>query len=103
MRKMGMDSKTRTILKLRRTKMTTTNDKTLAVRSALESGGGAAESQLALIASGAGDNQLQLVVESLTAAEINVIVEDADMTKPSVAHAFITTEQFIGAFERLGS
>ncbi len=80
-----------------------TTDKTLAVRAALETGAGAAESQLALIASDAGDSQLQLVVETLTAAELNVIVADADMSKPSVAHAFITPAQFIEAFDRLGS
>ncbi len=80
-----------------------TTDTTLAVRAALESGGAAAESQLALIATAAGDSQLQLVVESLTAAEINVIVADADMSKPSMAHAFISPEQFLEAFDRLGS
>ncbi len=80
-----------------------TTDNTLVVRAALESGGGAAESQLALIASTGGDSQLQLVVENLTAAEINVIVEEADMSKPSVAHAFISPAQFLEAFERLGS
>jgi hypothetical protein len=80
-----------------------TTDNTLAVRAALETGGGAAESQLALIASGAGDSQLQLVVESLTAAEINVIVADSDMSKPSMAHAYISPEQFLEAFDRLGS
>ncbi|HEX8312618.1 MAG TPA: hypothetical protein VF614_14950 [Chthoniobacteraceae bacterium] len=78
-------------------------DNTLAVRAALESGGGAAETQLALLASEGGDAQLQLVVEKLTAAEINVIVADADMSKPSMAHAYITPEQFLEAFERLGT
>lgn len=80
-----------------------TTENTLAVRAALESGAGAAESQLALIATNAGDSQLQLVVETLTAAEINVIVADSDMAKPSVAHAFITPAQFLEAFDRLGS
>lgn len=83
--------------------MTTTTEKTLALRAALESSGGAAELQLALLASEGGDSQLQLVVEELTAAEINVIVADADMSKPSMAHAFITPAQFLEAFERLGS
>lgn len=85
--------------------MTTTmpTDHTLAIRAALENGGGAAEQQLALLASEAGDSQLQLVVEKLTAAEINVLVEDADMSKPSMAHAFITPAQFLEAFERLGA
>ena len=78
-------------------------DNTLAVRTALEHGGGAAEKQLAVLASEAGDAQLQLVVEKLTAAEINVLVEDADMSKPSMAHAFITPSQFLEAFERLGT
>ncbi len=78
-------------------------DNTLAVRAALESGGGAAEMQLALLAAEAGDSQLQIVVERLTAAEINVIVADADMSKPSMAHAYITPAQFLEAFERLGS
>lgn len=59
--------------------------------------------QLTLLASEGGDSQLQVVVEKLTAAEINVIVADADMSKPSMAHAFITPEQFLEAFERLGS
>ncbi len=80
-----------------------TTDNTLAVRAALESGADAAETQLALIASNAGDSQLQLVVETLTAAEINVIVADSDMAKPSIAHAFITPAQFLEAFDRLGS
>jgi hypothetical protein len=78
-------------------------DNTLAVRAALESGGGAAEMQLALLAAAGGDSQLQIVVEKLTAAEINVIVADADMSKPSMAHAFITPAQFLEAFERLGT
>ena len=80
-----------------------TTDNTLVVRAALESGGGAAESQLALIASVGGDSQLQLVVENLTAAEINVLVEESDMSKPSVAHAFISPAQFLEAFDRLGA
>jgi hypothetical protein len=78
-------------------------DNTLAVRAALTNGGRAAENELALLASGAGDAQLQVVVEKLTAAEINVIVADADMSKPSMAHAFITPSQFLEAFERLGT
>ncbi len=80
-----------------------TTEKTLAVRSALASGGEAGETQLAMLATAAGDLQLQLVVESLTAAEINVLVADADMSKPSVAHAFISPEQFLEAFDRIGS
>ena len=83
--------------------MTTPTDHTLALRAALETSGGAAELQLALLASQAGDSQLQILVEELTAAEINVIVADADMSKPSMAHAFITPAQFLEAFERLGS
>src|ERR1700748_2470739 len=82
-------------------RMTMPTDNTLAIRAALASGGGAAENQLALLASEAGDSQLQVVVEKLTAAEINVIVADADMSKPSMAHAFITPGQFIEDFERL--
>jgi hypothetical protein len=82
--------------------MTTPTDKALAVRAALESGGGAAETQLALLASEGGDSQLQLVVEKLTAAEINVIVADADMSKPSMAHAYITPEQFMEALSGSG-
>ncbi|MDB6153205.1 MAG: hypothetical protein JWL90_1658 [Chthoniobacteraceae bacterium] len=78
-------------------------DKTLAVRAALENGGSAAETQLALLAGEAGDSQLQIVVEKLTAAEINVLVADADMSKPSMAHAFITPDQFLEAFDRLGA
>jgi hypothetical protein len=78
-------------------------DNTLAVRAALENGGAAAELQLSLLAAEGGDSQLQLVVEKLTAAEINVIVADADMSKPSMAHAFITPAQFLEAFERLGT
>jgi hypothetical protein len=83
--------------------MTMPTDNTLAIRAALAHGGGAAENQLALLASEAGDSQLQVVVEKLTAAEINVIVADADMSKPSMAHAFITPDQFLEAFERLGT
>jgi hypothetical protein len=83
--------------------MTIPTDNTLALRAALEHGGGAAEKHLALLAYEAGDAQLQLVVEKLTAAEINVLVEDADMSKPSMAHAFITPSQFLEAFERLGT
>ena len=85
------------------TNKTTQSEHSLALRAALESSGGAAELQLALLASQAGDSQLQLLVEELTAAEINVIVADADMSKPSMAHAFITPVQFLEAFERLGS
>jgi hypothetical protein len=88
---------------MRKDATTMTTDNTLAVRAALESGGGAAETQLALIASTGGDLQLQLVVEKLTAAEINVLVEEFDMSKPSVAHAFISPEQFLEAFDRLGA
>ncbi len=83
--------------------MTMPTDNTLAVRTALEHGGGAAERQLTILAAEAGDAQLQVVVEKLTAAEINVLVEDADMSKPSMAHSFITQSQFLEAFERLGS
>lgn len=83
--------------------MTTPTDNALALRAALEYGGGAAEKQLTLIAAEGGDLQLQLLVEKLTAAEINVLVEDADMSKPSMAHAFITPSQFLEAFERLGT
>ena len=84
--------------------MTTMNKThTLAVRIALQSGAGAADTQLALIAEGAGDAYLQTVVADFKPAEIAVMVSDADMTKPSLAHAFINEEQFIGAFSRLGS
>jgi len=81
--------------------MTTTTN-TLAVRAALQSGAGAAEAQLALIAGNTGDNQLAAVVADLTAAEVAVMVSDADMSKPSLAHSFLTVEQFLGAFARLG-
>jgi len=74
---------------------------TLALRSALQSG--AAETQLALIAEQAGDQQLAEVIAEFNPAEIAVMVRDADMTKPSLAHAFITPGQFIGAFGRIGS
>src|SRR4051812_16877061 len=83
--------------------MTTPTENALALRAALEHGGGAAKRHLALVAAEAGDSQLQLLVEKLTAAEINVLVEDADMSKPSMAHSFITPSQFIEAFERLGT
>lgn len=76
-------------------------DHTLALRSALQSG--AAETQLALIAEQAGDQQLAQVIAEFHPAEIAVMVRDADMTKPSLAHAFITPDQFIGAFGRIGS
>jgi len=80
-----------------------TNINTLAIRQALQSGGAAAETQLAIIANSAGDEQLALVIEDLGAAEIAAIVEDADMTKPSIVHAFVSPEQFLGAFDRLGA
>lgn len=75
---------------------------TLAVRAALQTGAGAAEEQLALIAGNTGDNQLAAVVADLTAAEVAVMVSDADMSKPSLAHSFLSAEQFSGAFARLG-
>jgi len=81
--------------------MTTNN--TLSVRQALQSGAGAAENQLAQIAGNAGDQQLAEVVADFKPAEIAVMVSDADMTKPSLAHAFISPEQFIAAFSRLGA
>ena len=81
--------------------MTTNN--TLTLRTALQSGAGAAETQMALIAENVGDTQLQAIVADFHPAEIAVMVSDADMTKPSLAHAFINEEQFIGAFSRLGS
>lgn len=76
---------------------------TLALRSALQSGAGAAETQLALIAENAGDEQLAIVMADFNAAEIAAMVGDADMTKPSLAHSFVTPEQFIGAFCRIGA
>jgi len=79
------------------------NINTLAIRQALQSGGAAAETQLTIIANSAGDEQLALVIEELRPSEIAAIVEDADMTKPSIVHAFVTPEQFIGAFDRLGA
>lgn len=79
------------------------NINTLAIRQALQSGGAAAETQLAIIANNAGDEQLALVIEDLRPSEIAAIVEDSDMTKPSIVHAFVSPEQFIGAFDRLGA
>ena len=81
----------------------TTKNNTLSLRIALQSGAGAAETQLAIIAENAGDSHLQAVVADFKPAEIAVMVSDADMTKPSLAHSFITEEQFMGAFSRLGS
>jgi hypothetical protein len=76
------------------------NEYTLAVRAALHNGGGAAENQLTIIAHEHGDEQLALVIEDLTAPEIIAIVEEGDMTKPSLASAFATAEQFLSALER---
>ena len=83
--------------------MTTTSNNVLAIRAALQNSAGAAESQLALIANNAGDHQLAEIVAELNPAEIAVMVADADMTKPSITHNYITPEQFSGAFSRLGS
>ena len=79
------------------------SEKTLAVRTALQTGASYAERQLALIGKEQGDHELALVVADLTPAEINVIVAESDMTKPSLVNAFVTAEQFVGAFLRLGN
>lgn len=76
------------------------NEYTLAVRAALNNGGGAAENQLTVIAHEHGDEQLALVIEELTSPEIIAIVEVGDMTKPSLASAFVTAKQFISALEQ---
>lgn len=83
--------------------MTTTSNNVLAIRAALQSSAGAAENQLALIANNAGDHQLAEIVSEFNPAEIAVMVADADMTKPSITHNYISPEQFAGAFSRLGS
>lgn len=80
-----------------------TSNNVLAIRVALQSSAGAAESQLALIANNAGDQQLAEIVAEFQPAEIAVMVSDADMTKPSITHNYISPEQFAGSFSRLGS
>ncbi len=82
---------------------TTTHSHTLSVRAALQSGAGAAETQLALIAENQGDRQLAAVVADFQPEEIAVMVSDTDMSKPSLVHAFVAPEQFLGAFSRLGA
>ncbi|HWL51375.1 MAG TPA: hypothetical protein VNQ90_03015 [Chthoniobacteraceae bacterium] len=76
---------------------------TLAVRAALKSGAGAAENQLALIAAEQGDRQIAAIVAEFEPTEIAVMVSDTDMSKPSLVHAFVSPEQFIAAFSRLGA
>ena len=76
------------------------DERTLAVRAALNEGAGAAEKQLALIAGNQGDDQLALVVAELTAPEIVTIVGESDMTKSSLVSAFATPEQFIAVLIR---
>jgi len=83
--------------------METTNQHALTVRAALEAGAGAAELQLALIASNHGDKQLTEVIQQLTPAEVAVLSAEGDMSKPSIVHAFITAEQFTRSFRRIGS
>lgn len=76
------------------------DERTLAVRAALNEGAGAAEKQLALIAGNQGDDQLALVVAELTAPEIVTLVGESDMTKSSLVSAFATPEQFIAVLTR---
>ena len=76
------------------------DERTLAVRAALNEGAGAAEKQLALIAGSQGDDQLALVVAELSAPEIVTIVGESDMTKSSLVSAFATPEQFIAVLTR---
>lgn len=76
------------------------DERTLAVRAALNEGAGAAEKQLALIAGNQGDDQLALVVAELSAPEIVTIVGESDMTKSSLVSAFATPEQFVEVLAR---
>ena len=76
------------------------DERTLAVRAALNEGAGAAEKQLALIAGNQGDDQLALVVAELSAPEIVTLVGESDMTKSSLVSAFATPEQFIAVLTR---
>lgn len=76
------------------------DERTLAVRAALNEGAGAAEKQLALIAGTQGDDQLALVVAELSAPEIVTLVGESDMTKSSLVSAFVTPEQFIAVLTR---
>ncbi len=76
------------------------DERTLAVRAALNEGAGAAEKQLAIIAGTQGDEQLALVVAELTAPEIVTLVGESDMTKSSLVSAFVTPEQFVEVLTR---
>ena len=76
------------------------NEFTLAVKTALNNGGRAAETELAVIADKHGDQQLAAVIEELTAPEILAIIEESDMSKPSLASVFATAEQFLAVIER---
>lgn len=79
------------------------NTHALAVRAALGSGVSAAEKQLAIIGTNFGDEELKEVIKELTPAEISIISSEGDMTKPSILHSFITPEQFVLAFKRIGA
>ena len=80
------------------------NEHTLAIRQTLaHSGAFAAEHQLKIIGDNAGDEELGSVIQSLDPWEVAAIVKEGDYTKPSIAAAFITPEQFLNALEHLGS
>ena len=72
----------------------TTNNHTLAVRTALYQNPGAAEKQLAVIGNEHGDSQLAIIVADLSTPEILIMSDEFDMTKPSIISAFLTAEQF---------
>lgn len=86
------------------TNQTDTTKLTLAIRQALkDSGPVTAERQLMIIGRDSGDETLALIVQELRPVEVTALLCEGDFTKPSLAAPFVTTEQFLGAFDRIGA
>lgn len=79
------------------------NPHTALVRAALASGVSAGEHRLLALANEADDTQLAVIVGELPADDILALALDADITKVSMVHLFVTPEQMLAAFERIGS
>ena len=81
----------------------TENSQTALVRAALASGASAGEHSLLALAKDTDDAQLAVIVGELPPDDILALALEADITKVSMVHLFVTPEQMLAAFERIGS
>lgn len=62
----------------------------------------AAEQKLTEIAGQEGDQAIMEIAPHLSTAEVRGVTAEADIVKPSLLHAAVTPEQFLGVFRRVG-